>query len=379
MTAAPGRRDAPRDADTLRAWLRLLRAPGLGPATLVPLLEAGADPRRLARGESDGLPERLRAWLRHPETAGLERDLAWLAEPEHHLITLHDARYPPLLRRIPDPPVALFVLGDPELLAMPQLAMVGSRNPTAGGAGTAREFAAHFAGRGLTVTSGLATGIDGACHEGALDADGLTLAVTATGLDRVYPARHRDLAHRIVAGGGALVSEFPLGTPPKPGHFPRRNRVISGLALGTIVVEAALQSGSLITARQALEQGREVFAIPGSIHNPLARGCHRLIRDGAKLVETADDVLEELAPLLGSAAASPPAGPHRETHAPLQDPDYQGLLQAMGYDPVSVDSLVARTGFRPEVVSSMLLLLELEGHVSSVPGGLFARTGEPHA
>lgn len=378
MNDVPGRTDAPTDAATLRAWLLLLRAPGVGGRTLLPLLGQDPDPRLLTEGRLPGLPAGLHDWLRHPDETLLAGDLAWLTEPQHHLVTIADPRYPALLRAIPDPPPALFVLGDPELLALPQIAMVGSRNPTSSGSRTAHDFAAHFAGCGLTVTSGLAIGIDAASHEGALSAEGLTLAVTATGLDRVYPARHRELAHRIVAGGGALVSEFPPGTPPMPGHFPRRNRVISGLALGTVVVEAALQSGSLITARQALDQGREVFAIPGSIHNPLARGCHRLIREGAKLVETATDVLEELGSLLGARpevaerAAPPMAGA-------MEDPDYQQLLAAMGYDPVSVDALVARTGQKPGVVSSMLLLLELEGHVSSIPGGLFARTGTPQA
>ncbi|MFM1892048.1 MAG: hypothetical protein RLZ44_1125 [Pseudomonadota bacterium] len=379
MTVESGRTDAPLDADTLRAWLLLLRAPGTGSRTLLPLLGPVPDPRRLAAGRSAQLPARLRDWLRQPDWAQIDQDLTWLAAPEHHLVPIGSAAYPPLLRETPDPPLALFVLGDPELLALPQIAMVGSRNPSSGGRRTAHDFAAHFAARGLTVTSGLASGIDGACHQGALDGGGLTLAVTGTGLDRVYPASHRELAHRIVAAGGALVSEFPPGTPPKPGHFPRRNRIISGLALGTLVVEAALQSGSLITARQALEQGREVFAIPGSIHNPLARGCHRLIREGAKLVETADDVLEELGPLLGGLPA--PAGDPvpAEAASPSQDPDYQRLLGAMGYDPMAVDTLVALTGLAPASVSSMLLLLELEGHVSSVPGGLFARTGKPPA
>ncbi len=378
MSDVPGRTDAPTDAATLRAWLLLLRAPGVGGRTLLPLLGQDPDPRLLTEGRLPGLPAGLRDWLRHPDETLLASDLAWLTEPQHHLVTIADPRYPALLRAIPDPPPALFVLGDPELLALPQIAMVGSRNPTSSGSRTAHDFAAHFAGCGLTVTSGLAIGIDAASHEGALSAEGLTLAVTATGLDRVYPARHRELAHRIVAGGGALVSEFPPGTPPMPGHFPRRNRVISGLALGTVVVEAALQSGSLITARQALDQGREVFAIPGSIHNPLARGCHRLIREGAKLVETATDVLEELGSLLGARPEVAERGAP-PTAGALEDPDYQQLLAAMGYDPVSVDALVARTGHKPGVVSSMLLLLELEGHVSSIPGGLFARTGTPQA
>jgi DNA processing protein len=256
--------------------------------------------------------------------------------------------------------------------------MVGSRNPTTGGERTARDFARHLAGCGLAITSGLAVGVDAAAHQGALEAGGITLAVTGTGLDRVYPARHRELAHRI-AERGALVSEFPPGTPPLAGNFPRRNRIISGLSVGTLVVEAALKSGSLITARLAVEQGREVFAIPGSIHNPLARGCHALIRQGAKLVETADDIAEELAALLGGLSLEPvvDAGHADEGCHSLEDPEYQRLLQAMGHDPVSVDQLVARTGFTAETVSSMLLLLELQGHVSSSPGGFFTCNGTP--
>ena len=213
--------------------------------------------------------------------------MEWLSQPGNHVVHFQDAAYPALLKQIADPPPLLFVRGDRDYLAQPQLAIVGSRNPTHTGRALAREFAAHLASFGLTITSGLASGIDGAAHQGAIEAGGTTLAVTGTGLDRVYPARHRDLAHR-VAENGALVTEFPPGTAPLAANFPRRNRLISGLSLGTLVVEAALRSGSLITARSALEQGREVFAIPGSIHNPLARGCHALIRDGAKLVESGE-------------------------------------------------------------------------------------------
>lgn len=254
--------------------------------------------------------------------------------------------------------------------------MVGSRNPSMSGSETAREFAYHLAASGLSITSGLAIGIDGASHAGALDANGITIAVTGTGLDRVYPASQHDLAHRI-AEHGALVSEFPPQTPVRPGNFPRRNRIISGLCLGTLVVEAARQSGSLITARLATEQGREVFAIPGSIHNPLARGCHTLIRQGAKLVETANDVLEELAPLLRDLQPGPETC--NKGHAVQQhelDQEYQLLLKCMGFDPAPIDLLIERSGLTAEVVSSMLILLELEGHVSSAPGGIYCRTGK---
>jgi len=380
MDKDPGCTEAPIPEPLLRAWLTLIHAPGVGSATLAPLLAQHSDPLHwLAHALDLTLPERLRRWLANPDEAVIERSLRWLEEPGHHLVILTHPDYPTLLHDTPDPPLALFLIGEPAVLSLPQIAMVGTRNPTSGGRQTAREFAAHLAAKGLIITSGMALGIDGACHSGALDGGGITIAVMGTGLDRVYPARHRDLAHRIADSGGALVSEFALGTPPRPGHFPRRNRIISGLALGTLVVEAAFQSGSLITARQALEQGREVFAIPGSIHNPMARGCHALIREGAKLVETAQDIVEELGALFGHVAETPPAGAPRESESTLRDPDYQALLNEMGYDPISVDTLVRRTGRRAEEISSMMLLLELEGHVSSAPGGLFARTRNPTA
>ena len=375
MKSSEGRREAPGgQAGNWRAWLALIRAPGLGPTRIRPLLEQHPDPDRWFDAPPPATPDALRAYLRSPDWAGVEADLDWLAaDAARHLVTLADPAYPGALRETADAPLALFVVGDPAVLAWPQLAVVGSRSATRGGIENAEAFARELAGRGLAITSGLALGIDGAAHRGALAAGGLTLAVAGTGLDRVYPARHRDLAHAICDGGGALVSEFPPGTPPRPGHFPRRNRIISGMSLGTLVVEAALQSGSLITARQALERGREVFAIPGSIHNPLARGCHALIREGAKLVESADDVLEELGALLrrpGQEAVSHGDAP---PGSPTLDAEHHALLEAMGYDPVSVDLLVARTGQTPQAVASMLLLLELEGHVSSMPGGLFSR------
>jgi DNA processing protein len=299
----------------LKGWLALLRAPALGPVTFLRLRDGGIDlvalvgTRDLPAGT--GLGAALRGYLATPDWVGVDRDLEWLARPGNHLLTLDDDRYPDLLRQIPDPPLALFVRGDPATLASPQIAIVGSRNPTEGGRRTARGFAVELAAAGLAVTSGLAVGIDAAAHEGALAARGVTLAVAGTGPDRLYPARHAALAERVVERG-ALVSELPVGTAPLPGHFPRRNRIVSGLAAGTLVVEASLKSGSLITARLAAEQGREVFAIPGSIHNPLARGCHRLIRQGAKLVETVGDVLEELGPLLGTGAS----GTQRATTGP---------------------------------------------------------------
>ncbi len=365
----------------MKYWLALLHAPGIGSVSFNQLIATIGSPKLLfeapaSRFPAWGVKENLKRYLRNPDWEAVENDLLWAEQPANHLLTLQDPNYPGLLREIPDPPPLLFVHGDPEVLHTPQLAMVGSRNPSASGSETAREFAYHLATSGLSITSGLALGIDGASHAGALDAGGITIAVTGTGLDRVYPASQHDLAHRI-AEQGALVSEFPPQTQVKPSNFPRRNRIISGLALGTLVVEAAHQSGSLITARLASEQGREVFAIPGSIHNPMARGCHRLIRQGAKLVETASDVLEELAPLLrelqplSTQRAQEAIEPQYEL-----DAEYQLLLKCMGFDPAPIDLLIERSGLTAEVVSSMLILLELEGHVSSAPGGIYCRTGK---
>jgi DNA processing protein len=294
---------------------------------------------------------------------------AWLSQPGHHFLTADDPRYPRALLAIGET-APLFALGDPEVLQQRQLAIVGSRHPTPAGLDNTRDFAAELASRGLVITSGLALGVDGAAHEAALAAGGLTVAVCGTGLDRVYPARHRDLARRI-AEHGVLISEFPPGTPPLPGHFPRRNRLISGLSMGVLVVEAALNSGSLITARTATGQGREVFAIPGSIHNPLARGCHRLIRDGAKLVESVDDILEEIAPQLGMFSPLARHSAATPEDAPTIECGHRQLLTAIGFEPARVDTLVERTGLTAEAVSSMLLILELRGLVAQAPGGAY--------
>jgi DNA processing protein len=362
-------------SDRAAAWCALVRAPGIGGQTLKRLLELAGTPEELLRRPPAQLGSEQRAALRNPDRDGIDADMRWLEQPRNHLLALNDPAYPERLRALPNPPAVLFLHGDPELLGLPQLAIVGSRNPSTGGRRTAREFSADLAAAGLVITSGLASGIDAAAHQGALDVDGLTLAVTGTGLDRVYPAANRKLAHE-VAGNGLLVSEFPTGTPPLPANFPRRNRIIAGLSLGTLVVEAAMHSGSLITARLATENGREVFAIPGSIHNPLARGCHALIRDGAKLVETAAHVLEELAPLLPDTALASPAPSDQPADEGCTDPQHGALLEAMGYDPVTVDLLVQRTGFPAQEVSSMLLLLEMQGHVSSSAGGKFTRAGK---
>ena len=360
-------------------WLTLIRAPRLGNAGALRLLQhcGGATDCFTSDLPSDlELHPETRAYLRAPDRSAAEQDLAWMERSGAQLLALTDPVYPPLLKQIPDPPFALFVRGDVSLLAEPQLAMVGSRNPSVEGRRNAEEFAAYLARCGLVITSGMALGIDAASHRGALKG-GKTVAVWGTGLDRAYPPRNRELAEEIAAKG-VIVSEFPPGTPPLPTHFPRRNRIISGLSVGTLVVEAAKQSGSLITARLASEQGREVFAIPGSIHNPMARGCHRLLRDGAKLVESAADILEELGPLLGLEAlpAAVSEGVAHDADVATQDPEYKLLLNSLDFAPTSVDALVERTGLTPDVVSSMLLMLELQGHVEASPGGRYSRVNK---
>ena len=295
----------------------------------------------------------------------------WLHDENHHLIRLGDDMYPELLAGIASPPAQLYVNGDPEILHLPALAIVGSRNPTTGGAQTAFEFARHLGATGFCIVSGLAQGIDAAAHSGALAAGAPTVAFLGHGIDRVYPAANRDLA-RDIAKRGALVSEFPLGTAPGRALFPQRNRLISGLCLGTLVVEAARRSGSLITARLAAEEGREVFAIPGSIHNPLSRGCHQLIRQGAKLVEAADDIVAELAPLAGHMLQTIDASAPPREAAGDADEEYVKLLEALGHDPVSSDEIVERSGLTIDQVSSMLLILELEGKIEKLSGGRYS-------
>jgi len=295
----------------------------------------------------------------------------WLKQESHHILRLGDDSYPDLLAGIAGAPAQLYVVGDPELLHLPALAIVGSRNPTRGGARNAFEFARHLGATGFCIVSGLAQGIDAAAHRGALAALAPTIAFLGHGIDRVYPACNRDLAHEI-ARHGALVSEFPLGTAPNRALFPQRNRLISGISLGTLVVEAARRSGSLITARLAAEQGREVFAIPGSIHNPVSRGCHQLIRQGAKLVEAAEDIVTELAPLAGHLLAEMESPSARAEAAMDTDEEYVKLLDALGHDPVNIDELIERCGLTIDQVSSMLLILELEGKIEKLSGGRYS-------
>ena len=369
------------EREELGAWLRLTLTPGLGDTSARRLLAAFGPPEALYTQTSLALesvltPTQAAALLQIPEGWAelLDSTWAWLqAEPATRtVVALGDAAYPRSLLNIEDPPLLLYLSGriDLPLDSGRNLAIVGSRNPTPQGALNARQFAMALAGQGLTIVSGLALGIDGAAHEGALagtrGAERLaTVAVVGTGVDRVYPKSHHALAHRI-SEHGLIVSEYPLGTPPLAANFPRRNRLIAGLSNATLVVEAALQSGSLITARLAAEQGKEVFAIPGSIHATQSRGCHALIRQGAKLVESAQDVLEDLPGFAAGLSPAPAAS------VPM-NPDPDDVLQALGMDPVSLDALQARTGLDTARLQARLMALELEGQVARLPGGLLQR------
>ena len=346
----------------LENWLTLYHAKGVGVTKFHDHL--------LLDPALENLPTDLDVdWL------GVERDLLWLNKNhDAQIITLHDDNYPSLLKNIGRPPPLLYVAGDSSCLAAPQIAMVGSRNPSTAGLQQAGYFAKHFAELGFIVNSGLAVGIDAACHNGALNTTtGKTIAVLAQGLDSIYPRKHEQLAARI-KDRGCLVSEFPIGTQPLANHFPGRNRIISGLSVGVLVVEAALSSGSLITARYAAEQGREVFAIPGSIHNPKVKGCHQLIRQGAKLVESAEDVLEEIVSLLNCVIRDKNATLNNQQAANLSE--QQGrLLRSIDYEPTCVDSIVGRTGLAAGAVSAILLELELDGFIAAVPGGYARKLG----
>ena len=362
-------------ADEFSAWFRLLETPGVGRGTARRLLAACGTPEAVFRTPPAGLrrlvgPAVAQALHELPPDFASRLDAAstWLATAgEHQVLTVGDPAYPPLLLQTADPPLLLYVQGDPVRLLQRAVAIVGSRHATPQGLANARAFGAALSEQGFVVVSGLAQGIDAAAHEGALSGTAGTVAVVGTGLDRVYPASHRGLAHRIAAHG-ALVSEFAPGTPPLPEHFPQRNRLIAGLSLGTLVVEAALQSGSLITARLASEAGREVFAIPGSIHAPQAKGCHALLKQGAKLVETAQDILEEFNPGLPRQAALTLPTAIEEPGVP-NDP----LLEGLGHDPVTLDALMARTGWPVAELMARLMTLELEGRVARLPGGLYQR------
>lgn len=378
-----------KDKDEQRRWLALALLPYAGPQFWQHALDRWVNPETVLQSSSATLKA---MGLREPGCAAvlawqrrLDNDLflrrideaeAVCAGLQVQLIAWTDPRYPPALRQIHGPPIALFVRGDAGCLGRRQIALVGSRRATRDGLDNARQFARALAARGLVVTSGLAMGIDGAAHEGALNGQGVTVAVLGTGIDTIYPAQHRQLAERIVDGGGALVAEMPPGTPPRAGHFPRRNRIISGLSQGVLVVEASPASGSLITARLALEQGREVFAIPGSIHNPQARGCHGLIQAGARLVETVDDIAEELGPWDLEPVIEPQQPDPDEIVPPAGD---AGLVWAgLGFDPRDTDDLANATGLEAGRLLQALLELELNGQVESTPAG-YRRLPAQHA
>lgn len=358
-------------ANDLAAWLRLTLAPGIGGETQRKLLSVFGLPDRifstgvatLARTIPLKLAEQL---FSHDSQETIDAALTWAAEPGNTILTLADAAYPQRLLDAPDPPTVLYVKGRTELLNAPALAIVGSRNATPQGESNAEAFAAALADAGLTIVSGLALGIDAAAHRGGLRGKGSTIAVIGTGIDRVYPARNQSLA-RDIAEHGAIVSEFPLGTPALRENFPRRNRIISGLARGCLVVEAAERSGSLITARLAGEQGRDVFAIPGSIHSPLSKGCHKLIKQGAKLVDDARDILDELG--LATTADKTAAT------APAITAETARLLDSIGFDPCDMDTLASRSGLTAERLYAILLQMELDGRIASLPGGRFQRIG----
>lgn len=358
-------------ADETIDYLLALRLPGIGPVTLRRWLSIFDNLKNLFAATHDqliqaGLTTHQIFHLKNLDLSSAERDLNWCLKNNCQIITDNHPGYPPLLKEIPDSPILLFVKGDPEVLLQPQLAIVGSRNPSRTGQESSGQFAYQLTKAGLTITSGLALGIDAFGHAGALRADGKTIAVLGQGLKQIYPSTHTQLAEKIISNG-ALISEFLPDEPAKAKNFPRRNRIISGLSLGVLVVEAALRSGSLITARFAAEQGREVFAMPGSIHNPLARGCHYLIHQGAKLVETAQDILEEL-------VAFHPAGlPNYDTILPNKagqlDNKTQKLLGMLGYEETPLDVIILQSGLTTGEVSSMLLTLELQGFLYRAPGG----------
>ena len=357
--------------DELLAWLRLFHTPRLGPVTAQQLLDKyGTAAQIIAHAEE--LPTPIRQALKNTNADAIDADLNWLShQDDHHILTLTDPRYPELLKQINDAPPVLFVTGNPQVLSLPQLGIVGSRNPTISGTETSHAFSMALSTAGICITSGLAIGIDSAAHSGALHASAPTIAVTGSGADRIYPARNRGLAESI-REHGAIVTEYPLGTRPLAANFPRRNRIISGLSCGVLVIEAAMRSGSLITARLAGEQGREVFAIPGSIKNPLARGCHKLLRDGACLVESPDDIIHELASILGFSAIQVENLPDLPNSA--ESLVVQGLLAFIDHQPADIDTLILRSGLTPERVSAMLSALEIQGCIAALPGGRYCRT-----
>jgi DNA processing protein len=363
--------------DDVALWVALSLIKGLGSATLCQLLSQFGSPDAIFSANKSQLSEVVDQKLANAIHQGLDKEsiastLTWLQDEQNHLITLADATYPQQLLEITSPPAILYAKGSPQLLNTPCIALVGSRNATPQGEKNAEVFSENLCSQGITVVSGMALGIDGAAHRGALKANGATIAVVGTGLDIVYPAKHKALAHQI-ASQGLILSEFPLGTPSMAQNFPRRNRIISGLSLGCLVIEANIDSGSLITARLATEQGREVFAIPGSIHSPLSKGCHQLIKQGAKLVESIDDVLSEihLDSSKNKASSVSPNGliPERANISP----EANAVLALMGFEPIEFDNMMTLTGLTASALSTMLTLLELDGKICHLQGGKYQR------
>ena len=373
--------------DDLPYWLALHKAPGIGTSSFNQLATQFSDikqlfdtPEKVNQSElSSARKKSLIQYLHAPDWQAVDQELQWNEITDNHILHLKHPDYPQLLKQIHTPPSLLFVKGQVNILQDIQLAMVGSRNPSIDGSESAFQFARHLADQGMVISSGMALGIDAQSHLGALSCQGKSIAVAGTGLDRIYPARHKELAWKLLENG-AIISEYSLGTGPAKQNFPQRNRIISGLSVGTLVVEAALKSGSLITAKYALEQAREVFAIPGSIHNPLSRGCHQLIKSGAKLVETAEDILEELSSLM---LASQFNTDHQFNTQPLADTNQpvnsllpkiqQLILKNIGYSPISIDTIIARTQLSAAEINANLVLLEVEDYLQSHPGGMISR------
>lgn len=361
--------------DELRDWLALYTLPQCGVTTVLKLLKVFSTPAALLVAShkellNAGATELLSAHLKNLDWKRVDVCLVWRESEGRDILHWHDSRYPRLLREIASPPLILFVEGDISILQDHQLAIVGTRHPTLTGLETAYQFAHELAKQGFVISSGLARGIDGAGHQGCLAASGKTIAVLGSGLNQIYPTYHQRLARQIVEKGGTLVSEFFPDSPPKAAHFPRRNRIISGLSLGIIVIEAALRSGSLITARYAAEQGREVFTVPGSIRNPLSKGCHALLKQGATLIESSDDILFELSfsPLIDKPKDSSKVS-NRSESSPRLDSDDEKLVECLGFETTTIDTLVMRTGFTADSILARLALLELQGYISTVPGG----------
>ncbi|MFA6014685.1 MAG: DNA-processing protein DprA [Gallionellaceae bacterium] len=349
---------------SLAAWLTLSQISGLGNETMRRLLQAFGSPEAVFLAPLSELTRIVKAPIASAIAQGVEQDNLvvfdeWLNDPLNHILTIADSEYPQALLNITDPPYVIFVKGRLDLLNVPALAIVGSRNATPQGLRNGEAFAQAASESGLCIISGMAHGVDAAAHIGGLRGKGSSIAIVGTGLDKVYPSSNRELAHQL-AQHGAIISEFPLGTPPLPANFPRRNRIISGLSMGCLVVEASLQSGSLITARMALEQGREVFAIPGSIHSPQSKGCHALIKQGAKLVESAQDILEEL-------------GAQYFTKAAIVTPLEHAIFDHLSFDAIDLDTLAQRSGLTIAALSAILLQLEMQGQVATLPGGLYQR------